>query len=669
MIIQNLKYSEHEIDFEAWGKSCRVVYAGAHAWRIQSAKDDGTFDDFGAGQVLARYLGEAPYLCREPIACERTDFGIVLTAPDGSTLSIYASPFRMEFTNADGSAGARLDCIFPRWEKTMSVVGRFAPDERIYGTGERFDRLNHRGRELKIYARDEWAQWKGNSYCPIPILCSSHGYGLFLNRYEMQEFDLDSRLDGSFMLTVKDDAPMDLYVFSSGKIADCLYGYSLISGFAPEPAEWSYGTQVCRFAPDFSEPSGVRAMMDAMDENDFPWDAVIMEGWDTYKPEKIRELKALSAYIRAKGKHVMLYQACGMIPENAESDFGMDPGFAVRRTDTGSAYLPEVMSYNPADNPDGPGSRGRRYIDVTNPDAMDWWKNVLWGDLIREDGVAGCKIDFCELFPDYLPLRFADGSSSAGWHHLYPVLYNIAMYKLYCTQPGGGMNFSRGGGIGAQRYPFIWAGDQTREFFFLKATLRGVLNSGLSGLPFLSYDMSGYMPAFDGNANPEAEVFIRGLEYTCFSANIQTHGSVARPYDFDEKTKDLYRRYAKAHDTLRPYLAEQGRIACKTALPLMRALALYDQNDETCLDCMDEYLLGDGFLVAPVLDPIDCRNVYLPTGEWEDLYTGEVYTGPKTLEDYPAPLHKIPVFINRRSDSRVLPDIVGKVKSLICTAE
>ncbi len=667
MAMQNVSFSDSKFFlFTTKGIACRLSYTGNHAWRLQST-DNGVFDDFGAGQTLARDLGEEPNLTFEPVTCTAgPNETWTLTAPDGSRVAITAEPLSLQFYAPSGKKSALVTKIWHIWDHTISVQGKLTRDERTYGLGERFDRLNQRGRELPIFSKDEWAQWKGNSYCPIPIMTSSRGYGLFSNRFEGQHFDLDSGSDNGWHIMLRSDAPVDLYVFAGERIQDALYGYSVVTGFAPEPHDWLYGTQVCRYSPDFSTPEGIYAMEKDMDENDFPWDAIILEGWDTYDPPKLQSLAQVSAHLRARGKRVMMYQACGFGPCNPAAMEGLKPEYFVRRARDNSPNLPETDSYNPMDNPNGNRST-RLYLDYTNPEAWAWWRDKIWGPLLKEAGVCGCKIDFCELMPENEPLVYADGSATAGSHQRYPVEYNTLMYRLYNSQPGGGMNLSRGGGIGAQRYPFLWAGDQTREFFFLRVALHAVLSSGLSGIPFMSYDMSAYKPGRDPETDPEREVFVRGLEYTAFSANIQTHGSVKRPYDFDAPIKDLYRAYAKMHDAMRPYLVEQGKIACATGVPLMRALPLWDAEDPICLDCEDEYTLGDAFLVCPVLERTDKRDVYLPAGEWRDLYTGKVYAGKQTLADVEAPLSRIPVYVNTKSASAALPGVLTAMKPYLDT--
>jgi alpha-D-xyloside xylohydrolase len=656
----DMKKSETEVILDFHGVSCRLTYTDNHAWRLQTMRE-GRFAAEGVGQILAHGLGEEPARTESPILID----GSVLTGADGSKITLEDSSLMVRTPS-----GRNAICLtgVKQNEDSVSVEGVFSSDERIYGTGERFDSLNRRGRTTEIFAADRWLAWEGNSYVPIPLLVSSEGHGLFVNRFERCLFDLDSHGNGRYELRVMGKVPMDLYLFASDRMQDVLYGYSVLTGFSPEPAEWMYGTQVCRYAPDFCTSEGILAMADAMKENGFPWEAIITEGWNAYDPDRTGELAETSGILSRDGKRVMMYQFCGKMPENAEKAYGARPEYYVRKKADGSSRLPETHSFNPADNPSGENARTHEYLDITNPDAMEWWTKTVWGPLTQKAGVRGSKIDFCELFPDDEELTFYDGRETSGAHHWYPTLYNALMYRYYSALPGGGMNFSRGGGIGAQRYPFLWAGDQLREWFYLRTVLRGVLTAGLSGLPFMSFDMAAYRPARNPQTDPEDEVFVRGTEFACFSANIQTHGKVMRPYDFDAPVKNLYRIYASAHDAMRPYLIEQGRVSCATGLPLMRALALWDSTDPACLDCEDEYMLGEGFLVAPVLERKECRDVVLPRGRWADLLTEERFEGGATLKDYPAPLSKIPVFVNCEAKSEALGKVLPEVRTLLAAA-
>jgi alpha-glucosidase (family GH31 glycosyl hydrolase) len=60
-------------------------------------------------------------------------------------------------------------------------------------------------------------------------------------------------------------------------------------------------------------------------------------------------------------------------------------------------------------------------------------------------------------------------------------------------------------------------------------------------------------------------------------------------------------------------------------------------------------MIGESLLATPLYGAdyatADSRDVYLPEGRWMDYESGEVYEGPLTLEDFPLPLEKTPLFV------------------------
>jgi alpha-glucosidase (family GH31 glycosyl hydrolase) len=438
------------------------------------------------------------------------------------------------------------------------------------------------------------------------------------------------------------------------------------------PAPWLFGIQVSRHSrtKEFGSIPGIEAMIEKMQENDFPWDAIIAEGWHSYNTDSYDDLRKIIAKVHSIGKKFLLYEPCGRVPHSDDPEHQakieknqlFKAEYVIKEPD-GNYLLPENWkdSYNPADHPN---PKRVPFVDITNPKALEWWQGHVWGTLIKDIGADGCKIDFCEQVPDHMPLVFHDGRSSSGAHQWYPTLYNTLMYRFYQKHHSeGGMCFSRGGGIGAQRYPFLWAGDQRREFSFLQAVLTSILSSGLSGIPFMSYDMSGYWPAMNGD--PEDAVFIRGTEMSCFSSNMQTHGFVSRPYDFPEPIKDIYRVYAKLHQAMRPYLLEQADYACQTGTPLLRHLFLYDPKDPKVFDIEDEYMLGSALLVAPVFKPEEKRDIYLPQGTWRNILDGKSYSGNQSIKDFPVPFQQIPVFVLEGNNSTTINGVLKEAESLL----
>jgi hypothetical protein len=95
---------------------------------------------------------------------------------------------------------------------------------------------------------------------------------------------------------------------------------------------------------------------------------------------------------------------------------------------------------------------------------------------------------------------------------------------------------------------------------------------------------------------------------------------------------------------LLPYILSQAWSASQSGIPLMRALPIQFPNDKVCRHYSLEYCFGEALLIAPIVEPGKVAwQVYLPQGDWRDIWTGEVYKGPQVIET-PAPLGYIPAF-------------------------
>ena len=97
----------------------------------------------------------------------------------------------------------------------------------------------------------------------------------------------------------------------------------------------------------------------------------------------------------------------------------------------------------------------------------------------------------------------------------------------------------------------------------------------------------------------------------------------------------------------------------------MRHLFLYDCRDERVFDIEDEYMLGSSLLVCPVLDDRYERDIYLPRGRWQEIFTGETYEGGCELKGYKLPLESVAVFRLIGSDSEALEASLEAVKPFI----
>jgi alpha-glucosidase len=102
----------------------------------------------------------------------------------------------------------------------------------------------------------------------------------------------------------------------------------------------------------------------------------------------------------------------------------------------------------------------------------------------------------------------------------------------------------------------------------------------------------------------------------------------------------LCREFAQLHVDFAPYIMEQVRHAATTGEPIVRAME-YEFPHQGFNRPMQQFMLGDRWLVAPVLTPDDAKTVELPAGRWRDDL-GETVEGPKTLRLENVPLSRLP---------------------------
>jgi alpha-glucosidase (family GH31 glycosyl hydrolase) len=142
---------------------------------------------------------------------------------------------------------------------------------------------------------------------------------------------------------------------------------------------------------------------------------------------------------------------------------------------------------------------------------------------------------------------------------------------------------------------------------------------------------------------PNAELMIR---WTQLNALMQIMQFSIPPWEFGEECNRICRRYAQIHLEFKPTLHQAALESVKIGSPVIRPVSWLAPQDERALLCDDQFLVGGSVLVAPVVERgMKSRDVYLPPGSWTYYWTGQRYHGTTVLEDYPAPLDILPIFI------------------------
>ncbi len=532
--------------------------------------------------------------------------------------------------------------------------------EGFYGLGEYFDSPEHRGRVRVMQIEfDATLEGKYNeAHVPVPLVIGTRGWGLFVEDPHPATFDVAAaagdRVRATFGTGADTSAGLTFHLYGADHPLDITRHYYATTGAPLLPALWALGPWIWRDeADDQAQVEADAAKVRALDLAtsamwiDRPYElAVNTFAWD---PARFPDAAKMVQQLRGLGLRLALWHAPyvdGDAPETA----------ALRKEAEDAGYFPPQTALLTSDW-DEP-------IDFTNPDAMAWWQDHV--RVYTDLGVEGFKLDYAEdvtigISGARTPWEFFDGSTERTMHKLYATWYHRAYAEL--LPESGGFLLCRAGTYGDQtRVSVIWPGDldanmaKHREKVQdgadsyvavggLPAAVAASLSLGPSGFPFFASDTGGYR-----HSPPDRETFTRWFEFTALTPVMQVGTSTNDvPWEFtaengfDEEMLGWYRRYARLHMRLMPYVWTYARRLADDGRPLQRPLGL--AYPELGAHPADTYLLGDDLLVAPVVERgATSRAVLFPPGRWRDWWTGELHEGPGEAT-VAAPLDTLPLFV------------------------
>lgn len=128
-----------------------------------------------------------------------------------------------------------------------------------------------------------------------------------------------------------------------------------------------------------------------------------------------------------------------------------------------------------------------------------------------------------------------------------------------------------------------------------------------------------------------------------------------RPWLFDEDVDAFAKRAAEWHSRMAPYIYSAALESFRTGYPHTLTPMMIAYPDDPALYDLEtaQWMLGPSLMVVgacyssyATAGGDECTaDVRLPAGVWFDADTGARFEGPTTLEAYPFPLGKIPVFV------------------------
>ena len=97
---------------------------------------------------------------------------------------------------------------------------------------------------------------------------------------------------------------------------------------------------------------------------------------------------------------------------------------------------------------------------------------------------------------------------------------------------------------------------------------------------------------------------------------------------------------------------------------MLQSLVFRHADDRQCWHIDDEYYFGSDFLVAPVMNSNNKRDIYLPEGLWVDFFTGERLDGGRWHYGVEVPLDRMPVFVRPGAEIPLYPEEVDSTDDI-----
>ncbi len=647
------------------GERLRVDVVRADVVRLKISRD-GVFDESPTYAV-----------CVDPLA-EPIDFEVVRdddavrVVTSGLVLTLWLDPFRIDLHRPDGSVVVETaaDADGRYWayathDDDFTVRRRSAPDDAVWGLGEKSGRGNRKGRDFTLWntdvlnpdssgeftslhdPADPRADRESTEFDPFYVSIPFHYVqdgrtgamaGSFLDNGYRTDYDFtgpdEYRLHAS-------GGQYTEYLFAGPGMPEILAAYTWLTGRTAPPPLWSLGYHQCRWF-DYTQDT-VEALAREHRDRGIPCDAVWLD---------IDYMDGYRVFTWDAGKFP---DPAGMLARLAEQRFRLvtiidpgikhDPGYPIFdqaverdllcRTESGELYVGQVW----------PGDTV--FPDFATEEARAWWGELNAAHVAS--GLAGIWNDMNEPATgnvDPRGMRFDHGRvDHERLHNQYALLMAMGTTEgLRAAMPDRRtFVLSRAGFAGIQRYAANWLGDNLSRWDHLRMGLAMAAGLGVSGQAFVGADIGGFL----GDA--DSELSLRWMQYGALTPFCRNHAAIGTidqyVWSWDEPNETYQRRAIELRYQLMPYLYACFLTASETGAPVQRPLVFDHQSDPTVRDLDDEYLLGPDLLVAPVLEPgITTRRVYLPDGEWHDWATGEVREGRRWV-DAPTPMHRIPLYV------------------------
>lgn len=550
----------------------------------------------------------------------------------------------------EGKTELTESCKFPSEKLSWKVTPRgitlefpLGETEEFFGFGLQMKGFACRHTKKVIRSNADPVANTGDAHAAVPFFVSTAGYGVCVDslrsvefycgyphrcREEEESYEVKASFEGLYdakktaweeymMIHVPVAKGVTLYVFEGDTITDVVAEYNRFSGGGCLPPLWGLGNTY-RCYTKYTQDQVLETAC-SFRKAKIPVSCIGLEpGWQTHtyscsyrvNEEQFPNFKKLVGDLKAEHMELNLWEHAFTHPSSpiyeelkpCSGDVpvwnGLVPDFSLREaTDIFAGYHEKSFT---------------------------------------SLGVSGFKLDECDgsdytgswTYPN--SAQFPSGLDGEQMHNCFGILYQQAVLKAL----GNTRTYSqvRNSGAFAASYPFVLYSD----LYDHKDFIRALCTSGLSGLLWCPELREG----------KSKEDLLRRLQTVVFSALSMVNAWYIDGVPWEqlgcrEEAAELLRLRMR----LVPYLYSAFYLYRETGKPPVRPLVADYSGDPATYRCDDQYLLGDVFLVAPMVAGEEERKVYLPQGGWYDFWTNEkLEPGEHTVRT-----GNIPVFVKEGS--------------------
>lgn len=529
-------------------------------------------------------------------------------------------------------------------------------DEALFGLGchpEDSLSINYKGRDQSMAIKYLTGA--------IPVLLSTKGYGILWDNYAASNFYGAVANNTRYQYVSESGKMVDYYFFYGPGFDHIIDIYRTVTGRAPMYPKWVFG--LFQSQDRYKYQAEVLSVKDAYRKNHIPVDVIVQDwyywsplpiGSHILNPERYPDPKAMVDELHNANFHTMI----SIWPVFGKNTNNYD---ALKNNGLLTSITWDNFVSHTFDT----------YYDAHNPKAREMYWQQARDSLIAKHGWDAWWVDQCEpdngaLLDERKQSNFYTGKG-IDYFNSYALEHSQGLYKGWRRDiPNKRAYFlMRQAFAGSQRNAAtLWSSDITTTFQSLRNQVPQALNACVSGIPYWTSDIGGYLSRTSPDGIPDwsdpqyRELFTRWFQFGTFSPIFRIHGKGERALfsnNWDAKTKDILLKYDKLRYRLLPYIYSLSAKVSSENYTLMRALSFDFRNDKNVYNIPDQYMFGPAFLVNPVTDQlytgknagtdVKTRKVYLPAGtKWFNFWTGESLAGGQTL-NVKVPIESMPLYV------------------------